>query len=395
MARNLTAGMQTEVAAPLLRPVIFLESEFASGTLRLWTGQGQIDWNGQTWTGGGQLLGISEITETADVRAVGITVSLSGMPASVLSAVLGQARQGLPLTIYVGAMRDVSYLSLPGIAGNFASTPDSAANSVTGDIDIRVDVSSDDWTPLAIDQSLVSKYAFSPQICYLFDVLVAGNLRLYHSADGFTLRVTTSTAVTGFADGSRHWVRVTRSASTGDVKFYTSSDGVTWVQLGATVSTVVEGIFDGTPQVQVGAFLGSGEIFGPGKIYRAQVYNGINGTLVADFDPGRVNPNTLTGQMVTGEVWTVGQSGGTPARIINSGLEIIDTPYRSYQGRLDVPSIEDGGETGIVSIQYENRLIDLERPRARRWTHEDAQIDHPTERGFEYISGLANREVYW
>lgn len=102
MSRNLTAGMQLGVDAAALRPVVFVESEFASGTLRLWTGYGQIEWNGQTWTGGGNLLGISEIAETADVRAVGITVSLSGMPAPVLSAVLGQARQGKPVKVWLG-----------------------------------------------------------------------------------------------------------------------------------------------------------------------------------------------------------------------------------------------------------------------------------------------------
>jgi hypothetical protein len=40
----------------------------------------------------------------------------------------------------------LSYLKLPGILNNYASTPDTAANSVTGDIDIRVKVACD-WTP--------------------------------------------------------------------------------------------------------------------------------------------------------------------------------------------------------------------------------------------------------
>ena len=40
-------------------------------------------------------------------------------------------------------------LRLPGLSGNYLSTPDTAATSVTGDIDIRVKVALDDWTPSA------------------------------------------------------------------------------------------------------------------------------------------------------------------------------------------------------------------------------------------------------
>ncbi|HYH48309.1 MAG TPA: hypothetical protein VEG38_02060, partial [Acidimicrobiia bacterium] len=40
-------------------------------------------------------------------------------------------------------------LTLPGANGNYASTPDSAGNSITGDIDIRAKLSMADWTPTA------------------------------------------------------------------------------------------------------------------------------------------------------------------------------------------------------------------------------------------------------
>ncbi len=42
-----------------------------------------------------------------------------------------------------------SYLDLPGSNGNYASTPHSTALNITGDIDVRVDLSMDDWTPTA------------------------------------------------------------------------------------------------------------------------------------------------------------------------------------------------------------------------------------------------------
>jgi len=41
-----------------------------------------------------------------------------------------------------------NYLYLPGTNGNYVSTPDAAPLDITGDIDIRVRISLDDWMPL-------------------------------------------------------------------------------------------------------------------------------------------------------------------------------------------------------------------------------------------------------
>lgn len=70
---------------------------------------------------------------------------------------------------------------------------------------------------------------------------------------------------------------------------------------------------------------------------------------------------------------------------------IVPDPYLAYEGRLDVPEITVGGETGRISINYESRLIDLERPRERRITHEDQQVDYPGDRGREYIASLQEK----
>lgn len=104
MARELTAGMQAEVQAASLRPVVFYEGEFASGTLRLWSGLGTKSWNGQSWLGAGNLLGVSEISETADIRAVAFTVSLSGDVSALISLALAEARLGKPGKVWFGTL---------------------------------------------------------------------------------------------------------------------------------------------------------------------------------------------------------------------------------------------------------------------------------------------------
>lgn len=183
MARGLTAGLLAEITAGTLRPVFFYEGEFSGGTLRLWSGAGSIGWNSQTWLGAGGLLSISEIQETTEVRAAGVTLALSGLDTSIIAIALAQARQGLAGKVWIGAL--------------------DASNAVIAD------------------------------------------------------------------------------------------------------------------------------------------------------------------------------------------------PFLAYEGRLDVPEIADEGETCTVTVSYESRLIDLERPRERRITHEDQQIDYPGDLGREYVAGLQNAEIVW
>lgn len=183
MGRDLTAGVKAELEAGSLRPVLFYEGVFTGGTLRLWTGVGPISWNGQTWTGAGNLMGVSPPTETIDVRAQGITCTLSGMPSSLISTALGQARLGQAGKVWLGVM-------------------DAA------------------------------------------------------------------------------------------------------------------------------------------------------GAVIAD-------------------------------------------PYLAFEGRLDVPGIEDAGASCTISVNYESRLIDLQRPRERRWTDDDAQIDFAGDRGFEYVPALQDQVLTW
>jgi len=100
--RDLTGAYQTAIAGDRLKIALFYEGEFTTGTLRLWTGVGPLDWNGHTWTGAGHMLALTTIQETTDVRATGLTATLSGLPVSLLSAVLLNARRGYAGTVWLG-----------------------------------------------------------------------------------------------------------------------------------------------------------------------------------------------------------------------------------------------------------------------------------------------------
>jgi len=94
MSRDITPAVAAALNASELQPAIFFEGEFPSGAVRIWTGLGDISWDGKTWTGVGVLLGLGALEETSDVVASGTTVSLSGVPLDLVSLAITQARQG-------------------------------------------------------------------------------------------------------------------------------------------------------------------------------------------------------------------------------------------------------------------------------------------------------------
>jgi len=211
------------------------------------------------------------------------------------------------------------YLSLPGTAGNYASTPDSAAVSITGDIDIRVRVAADSWRP-GVSKTFTGKVKNTTNRAYFFDMDSVGRLSLITSPDGTAgnQRQGLLTVATGFEAGSIHWIRVTLDVDDGAgnriYMFYTSEDGRVWTQLGSTITTAgITSIVDNDSPVEVGAlFEGTIQNFS-GRIYYAELRNGINGPVVAVFNPSPGDKDKTSITASTGEVWTLSQTGGTPA----------------------------------------------------------------------------------
>lgn len=203
---------------------------------------------------------------------------------------------------------------LSGIAGSRFTSPDSVASSITGNIDIRVKLSMVDWTPAAASLML-TKFS-SSNLSYYFFVQADGKLNFQTSPDGTATVAAVSTVATGVADGATKWVRATRQVNNGaagnTTKFYLSDDGVSWTQLGSdVVNAGTTTIYDGTGQLNIGGD-SSGAFWLAGKVYRAQIYNGIDGTLAVDFNPLLYSSGS-TFTAATGEVWTInGTANITP-----------------------------------------------------------------------------------
>ena len=69
--------------------------------------------------------------------------------------------------------------------------------------------------------------------------------------------------------------------------------------------------------------------------------------------------------------------------------------YILFRGRLDTMNIEENGEATNITMTAENRLIDLERPRIRRYTNEDQKSLYPADVGLEFVDDLQDKTIDW
>lgn len=77
--------------------------EFDSGTVRLWTGVGDLTYAAELYLGVGGLLSLNLPSEAVEIRATGGSVELAGLDPSILALADTENYQGRRATILVGA----------------------------------------------------------------------------------------------------------------------------------------------------------------------------------------------------------------------------------------------------------------------------------------------------
>ena len=73
------------VTSSIVPAALLVELDFANGPLRLWSGLGELTWNGRTFTGAGDLAGVGEIVFTTEQRATGFELTLSGVSTEMIA----------------------------------------------------------------------------------------------------------------------------------------------------------------------------------------------------------------------------------------------------------------------------------------------------------------------
>ena len=111
MARNITTAFNNALKSQVVTPIIASELEFSDGTLRFWNGYGNITMtaggSSKVFTGLGDFLGISPISESSTLQMSGVTLSMSGIKSSLISTALSAQYTNRNGAIYLG-MYDTS-----------------------------------------------------------------------------------------------------------------------------------------------------------------------------------------------------------------------------------------------------------------------------------------------
>lgn len=86
---------------------------------------------------------------------------------------------------------------------------------------------------------------------------------------------------------------------------------------------------------------------------------------------------------------------GRDARVymafLDSDYQLLEDPNLIFRGRMDTMNI--GFDS--ISVTVQSRLVDWDRARVRRYTHEDQISRYPNDKGFEFVSQMVEKELYW
>ena len=103
MTRDISQSVLNALDDDVVYPFYAIELLFdGDNTLRMWTGQGTLIYNGLEYFGTGQLLTVDTVEETTEISAKGATLTLSAVPPQVLSLALSEPYQGRRCNIYFG-----------------------------------------------------------------------------------------------------------------------------------------------------------------------------------------------------------------------------------------------------------------------------------------------------
>ena len=259
-------------------------------------------------------------------------------------------------------------LVLPGTAGNYASVPDEAALDITGDITLLVGARLTSWASGAI-QSLIMKRQAVGQASYGLRLAATGIPELLYSTDGTTVLGISATTAAPFAAGEHGYLAVSFDVDDGAgnkvTKFWTSTDLITWTQLGTTqtnAGTVT--LYSSTSILEFGSvFAGTTQNIA-GNLSVARVYSGSgfsaagpSGSLVLDADFRRARTSSFTaatGQTVTissGAAVSSWRNGGTLGTAFEQSTGAAQPTFRSAVAALNNrPAVDFDGTDDRLEI---------------------------------------------
>lgn len=238
--------------------------------------------------------GLRDLGSTADPTSLSLTLNNKGgkySPRNAMSPLFGLIGRNTPVRVSVPQVGD-HFLQLDGDIAHFASTPDTAALDVTGDLDVRIEAEPG-WCSSRI-QLLMGKWTDEGDQRSWVVLTYNGGLYFRYTLDG-TVNTDFFHFVTLPQLPERAAVRVTFDADNGaggrTVTFYwaESMDGP-WTLIAAVpLSSGAASMFNSSAPLTIGPYdfrdgFGTPRLPFIGRFYRAEVRSGIDGTVVAAPD---------------------------------------------------------------------------------------------------------------
>ncbi|MFJ4837182.1 hypothetical protein [Streptomyces sp. NPDC088746] len=263
-------------------------------------------------------------------------------PRNPMSPYYGLIGRNTPIRVW--AAYGETYMEMTGTALDGVTTPDHASLDITGDIDIRCDITTDQWVS-GNTVDLAGKYdPLGEQRAWAFYINGSGRPGLAWTPDGtFPSRLAIgSTEPVAPALSGRLAVRVTLDVNNGSggytVRFYTAPTiSGTWVQLGDTITGgTTTSIFSSTAPLVVGDVAGVSSLDMVGRYHACEVRSGIGGTVVASPHFTAQTPGATGFTDGAGRTWSLTGSASLTNRQTRFHGEISSWPIRWGTGGHDV-----------------------------------------------------------
>ncbi len=246
-----------------------------------------------------------------------------------------------------------AYVRHTGASDHWVDTPDSVANSVTGNIDLQVKVKNADWGQVR-DFYFGGKFGDGRSWFFMIeepDQIL--RLSLYDNG-GLDQNLGRSSIGVSFTSNETGWVRATFNDTSNVAQFFTSENGTGWVQLGTNITINTAGIFDSDSEIAVGTRSEDAGRTNYARTYLFKMFDGIegkDGNLVLDFNPNdyEMGGGYTWDSLSTGETWTLHVAGTTP------NIAVIDRPSMDLHD--DDYFLVDGTPTGtlyVARMEYNN-----------------------------------------
>lgn len=77
------------------------------------------------------------------------------------------------------------------------------------------------------------------------------------------------------------------------------------------------------------------------------------------------------------------------------GTVDTSTPIEAFNGLMNTMRIEDSGESSIITLSVDSKLVRLEKASGWRYTEANHQLRHTGDTFFNYVADLQDREIVW